>query len=94
MFEVSPQDESPLRQCEVVSRLRRARLTIASVENDERPVVDFEEYDYAILMTQDCDLDLDYKARRGEVSGEGCPGSPLLSSSTCGRDAWRTKDQI
>lgn len=58
---------APLRQGEIVSNLRRAKLTIESVGNEVAPVVNFEPHPYAIILTQDCDLDLDRKARLGEA---------------------------
>ena len=99
MYELSPHNDSPLRQCEIVSGLRRARLAIDSVGNDEEPVVDFEDHDYAILMTQDCDLDLDYKARRGQVGNDkilpdllfcqALPADDLRGRQNIKSDIWR-----
>ena len=68
MYESSPSDDSPLRQCEILSGLRRATLATLAVGNDEEPVVDFEDHEYTLLLTQDCDLDLDYRARWGQVA--------------------------
>lgn len=57
----------PLRQGEIISELRRAKLAIASVGNENSPLVNFENHPYAVVLTQDCDLDLDLKARNGQV---------------------------
>lgn len=64
MYDPSPGDEAPLRQCEVLSSLQRAVLAVDSI-GDDVPVVDLEDHAFAILMTQDCDLEQDYHARHG-----------------------------
>ena len=99
MYDRSPGVDSPLRQGEVLSGLRRARLAIESVGNDDEPIIDFEDHEYAILMTQDCDLDLDYKARRGEVGQDKvlpdllfCPALPadeMRGQQDIRSDIWR-----
>ena len=94
MYELSPHNDSALRQCEIVSGLRRTRLAIDSVGNDEEPpVVNFEDHEYAILMTQDCDLDLDYKARRGQV-GDDKIISDFLLCQALPADEMRGKQNI
>ena len=66
MYETSPGSDSPLRQGEILSGLRRAKVAPDSLEDFEELTINFEEHEYAVLMTQDCDLDLDYLARHGE----------------------------
>ena len=70
MYESSPRHNSPLRQCEILSGLQQVTLEIDSVGNDREPVVRFEIHEYTLLLTQDCDLDLDYKARSGDVADD------------------------
>lgn len=99
VYEPSPPCDAPLRQCEFLSGLRRAKLAIASVGNDDEPVVDFEHHDYAILMTQDCDLALDYRARHEEVSIDkaipdillchALPANEMRGSQQIKSDIWR-----
>ena len=99
MYKLSPHDDSPLRQCEIVSGLKRARLAIESVGNDEEPVVDYEVHEYAILMTQDCDLDLDHKARRDQVKldkivpdillCQALPADEMRGEQGINSDIWR-----
>lgn len=99
VYEPSPSSDSPLRQCEVLSGLRRAKLAIESVGNDDEPIVDFEDHDYAVLMTQDCDLDLDYKARRAEARADkripdilfcgALPADEMRGSHQINSDIWR-----
>lgn len=54
--------DGPLRQGEVVSNLDQARLTIDSVLTKDPSVV-FVRHAWAIVVTQDCDLDWDHKGR-------------------------------
>jgi len=50
-----------LRQGELISNIIHARLNLASI--DEKPIVDFTVHPFAILMTQDCDLEQDFAVR-------------------------------
>ncbi len=52
----------PLRQTEILSGLDRIRLSAASFGAPEI-AVDAVHYEYAIVLTQDCDLQRDYEAR-------------------------------
>lgn len=64
----SPYQASPtssdkcLRQGEIISNLVQARLSFDTI-GDASPVVEFETHPFAILLTQDCDLDQDFNAR-------------------------------
>jgi hypothetical protein len=51
-----------LRQGEILTNLIRPRLNLASV-GDSR-VVDFDRQPFTIVLTQDCDLDQDFRIRR------------------------------
>jgi hypothetical protein len=63
-----------LRQGEIVTDLAQARLSLDSVGRDE-PVVEIVLHPFAMLMTQDCDLEQDFVARRkGEVNDKRLPG--------------------
>lgn len=44
-----------LRQCEILTNLRQATLTLEAV-GAERPRVKFENHPFAIVLSQDCDL--------------------------------------
>lgn len=39
-----------------------------SMASEEGPIVDTKTHPYALIVSQDCDLDWDFKARRGETS--------------------------
>lgn len=57
--------EGPLRQGEILSDLKQP-IPRSAYHNSEEIVVDFIEHPYAIVVSQDCDLDWDYKARQEE----------------------------
>ena len=62
-----------LRQGEIISDLVQTRLALASVGGD--PLVDFFQHPFAILMTQDCDVEQDFVVRqKGEVNDKILPG--------------------
>lgn len=61
--------EGQLRQGEIISELRHYKLDVNSIES-EQPVFDCETHPYAVVMSQDCDLDWDYRARNG-LANEG-----------------------
>lgn len=51
-----------LRQGEILTGLLQARLALETVGTQD-PTVSYERHLYAIVLSQDCDLDLDWKAR-------------------------------
>jgi hypothetical protein len=53
-----------LFQGEVISNLLRVRLDLASL-GAQAPVIQTEIHAYAIVLTQECELDQDFKARTG-----------------------------
>jgi hypothetical protein len=55
-----------LFQSEIVSNLVQARLNVGTAEPGHPPVVDFLTHPYAVVLTQDCDLESDYLLRSGE----------------------------
>lgn len=57
--------EGPLRQGEIISGLVQSRLAINSVESDDSPLVELIIHPFAVIVSQDCDLEQDYKARKG-----------------------------
>ncbi len=99
MYESSPRNDSPLRQCEILSGLQRVTLEIDSVGNNEEPVVHFEDHEYTLLLTQDCDLDLDYKARSDVVAVDkivpdilfcqAIPADQMRGSHQINSEIWR-----
>jgi hypothetical protein len=70
MYIPSP-SEGPLRQGEILSEVNQIRLDLNSLNPYENPIVRLSQYKYGIVITQDCDLDLDDKARRGETPSHG-----------------------
>jgi len=53
-----------LRQGEILSNVVRIQLDLSSLGTKEHRV-DEVKYDYAVVLTQDCDLEQDFKARQG-----------------------------
>jgi hypothetical protein len=58
--------DGPLRQGEIVIGLIQARLNIDSINSPE-PIVDYIIHPYAIVVSQDCDLSWDYRARQDQA---------------------------
>ncbi len=87
-----------LRQCEIISNVVRARLSFASV--GDVPVVDFNIHPFAILMTQDCDLEQDFRARqKNEINDKVLPSllfceivtaEDLFSLVAANRNEWKS----
>jgi hypothetical protein len=61
---------SPLRQGEIVSNLVQTKLELSTVGSDE-PRVARETHQFAVVLSQDCDLEQDWEARRAASSAEG-----------------------
>lgn len=57
--------ESSLLQGEILSNLVQARLDLSTVGTDA-PAVEFVTHPFVLVLTQDCDLDQDFKARQGQ----------------------------
>lgn len=53
----------PLRQCEILSDLVQVRQTLATLAAQEELEVEFIRHPYALIISQDCDLDQDFAAR-------------------------------
>ena len=51
-----------LRQGEIVSNVLEARLRLETIYASP-PVVDYTRHEYAVVVSQDCDLDWDWNAR-------------------------------
>ena len=66
-----------LRQGEILSHLTQIKLDVSSLGHD-MPVVVRVEHPYAIVITQDCDLDWDFRAREGDGKEEKLVPSVLL----------------
>lgn len=71
MFSPSPADGA-LRQGEVVSDVIQVHVRTGSLAQDAADL-DLEEkiHPYALILTQDCDLDWDFKARAAEPQDQG-----------------------
>lgn len=59
--------EGAMRQGEILSGIVQAKITVgAALAGDEVPI-DKVLHPYVMVASQDCDLDLDFKARQGTV---------------------------
>jgi hypothetical protein len=65
----TPSPSGALRQGEIVSAIRQPRLRIDTIFDSE-PVVMYETHPLAIIVTQDCDLEQDYRARNSETADD------------------------
>ena len=61
-YEASPTEPAALRQCEIISGLVQK---IPQFKTGEPPQIDLITHPFSLLISQDCDLDLDYHARFG-----------------------------
>lgn len=62
---VASLSEGELRQGEIISNLVQARLDITTVDATSVPKVDRIKHPYAVIVSQDCDLLQDFRARNG-----------------------------
>jgi hypothetical protein len=56
--------DGPLRQGEILSNVIQLKLDLSTIDDEDKrfdPIV----HPYAVIVSQDCDLDWDFKAREG-----------------------------
>ena len=61
-YEMSP-GQGPLRQGEILSNVVEVRFVLESLKPDTDPLLHEIVHPYVVVLTQDCDLDWDYKSR-------------------------------
>ncbi len=66
MFLISPQ-VGCFRQGEILSNLIQLHVDASSLEDPEGPSFEEKTHPFALILTQDCDLDWDFKARTTEI---------------------------
>lgn len=59
---------SPLRQCEIISNLIEVRLASSNPKIRQGPRIDVRRHQFAMVVSQDCDLEQDYKVRNSKES--------------------------
>lgn len=69
IYTSSPADGG-LRQGEIVTGIVQPVVDSRTIASDEGPLVDTKAHPYALIVSQDCDLDWDFKARKGEASAD------------------------
>jgi len=62
-----PDLDGPLRQGEIFTGLRRAKLDLSAIER-EVIQVNFEDFPFAILLEQDCDLEQHHRASLNQIA--------------------------
>jgi len=63
-------EHGPIRQGELVSRIREVRLILEDQRGETTARIEFREHPLAIVLSQDCDLDQDFRTREGLSQGE------------------------
>jgi len=74
---------SPLRQSEVVSDLVEVRLAPMTLSLQQKPRVDLRRHPFAIVVSQDCDLEQDHRVRNPRRGIEPSEDKKLLSILFC-----------
>ncbi len=70
-----------LRQGEILSNVVQSQLSLASVGGP--PEVDFKHHPFAVLLTQDCDLEQDFDAKqKGKMNDKRLPGLLFCEMAT------------
>lgn len=78
----APDAASPLRQCEIVSNIERFRLDLPSV-GTEAPAGKYRKHAYALVISQDCDLEQDFRTRNeGKASDKLMPSVLFCEAMT------------
>lgn len=62
----------PLRQGEILCDLVQLRLNLETISSVEKQLLEVH-HPYAIIVSQDCDLDWDYKTRTGQTTNKQVP---------------------
>jgi len=70
IYQASPPSvQHALRQGEILTNLIQIHLDLQTIGLPE-PRVTPRRHEYALVLSQDCDLDLDFKARAGTISAD------------------------
>lgn len=64
-----PETEGPLRQGEILTGLRRAVLDLAAAAQGRVEIYP-EEFEYAVLISQDCDLEQHHRAALSQAASD------------------------
>lgn len=65
--------DGPLRQGEILSNLVQLKLKLETLRASEKEF-DPQLHPYVIVVSQDCDLDWDYRTRSGQTANKLIPG--------------------
>jgi len=105
IYSISP-DAGPLRQGEILSDVLVAQLDAECLRPDAEPLIEETIHPYAVVLTQDCDLEWDFRYRRaadpGRLANKMVPHILLCQADTAERlrgdqniksDIWRRISQ-
>jgi hypothetical protein len=70
IYAVAPGVGEPLRQGEILSYLVQAHLKVDSLQGEGPPELLSKVHPFAIILSQDCDLEQDFKARGSQVTSD------------------------
>ncbi|MDX2043098.1 MAG: hypothetical protein SF097_17900 [Acidobacteriota bacterium] len=87
-----PSSFEALRQGEIISNLLQPKLRIDTLFSSE-PTIKFEKHPFAIIVTQDCDLEQDFKARQFQKASDKLLPSILFCQLTSATDM-RGRDEM
>jgi hypothetical protein len=87
----SSSSEEALRQGEILTNLIQACLAPESIEQKE-PLVNPITHPFAIVLSQDCDLDWDYKARNRQCAGDKIIPNILFCEVTTAKSLYSRAD--
>jgi hypothetical protein len=72
LFYIASPSDGPLLQTEILSSVTEYRLVLESISSDDGPWFESITHQYAIIVSQDCDLEQDYR-HRAKLKAEGKP---------------------
>jgi hypothetical protein len=72
--------DGAVRQGEVISALREIWLSTQSDFTETNPRIEFRQHPFAVVLSQDCDLDQDFRTRQNAAGEHESSSSNLLSS--------------
>jgi len=73
----------PLRQAEIISDLVQVRQSFASLPSQAGPEIEIIRHPYALVLTQDCDLEQDFALRFGNPEQPPPPEKLLPNILLC-----------
>jgi len=73
----------PLRQTEIISQLIQVRQSLASIKGNVGPEIERIRHLFALILTQDCDLEQDFTIRFNDTGAVPSPEQLLPNVILC-----------